>query len=44
MDVSFIVYALAVISLFGWFLFVIFGGVGITALPLDLIHEFRSRP
>ncbi len=44
MDVSLVVYTLAIVSLLGWFLFVIFGGVGITALPLDLFHEFRTRP
>lgn len=29
---------------FGWFLFVIFGGVGIIALPLDLILDYFYRP
>jgi len=28
----------------GWFLFVLFGGVGLSALPMDLIEEFRNRP
>lgn len=29
---------------FGWFLFVIFGGVGIIALPMDLILDYFYRP
>ena len=28
----------------GWFFFVLFGGVGLSALPLDLINEFLGRP
>jgi len=28
----------------GWFFFAIFGGVGISALPLDLISGFTNRP
>lgn len=28
----------------GWFLFVLFGGVGLSALPMDLINEFLNRP
>lgn len=31
-------------SFFSWFLFVIFGGIGLTALPMDLIHIFKTRP
>ncbi len=31
-------------SFVSWFLFVIFGGIGLTALPMDLIHTFRVRP
>eukprot|EP01016_Furgasonia_blochmanni_P033063 TRINITY_DN3424_c0_g2_i4.p1 TRINITY_DN3424_c0_g2~~TRINITY_DN3424_c0_g2_i4.p1 ORF type:complete len:483 (+),score=109.01 TRINITY_DN3424_c0_g2_i4:66-1514(+) len=41
---SFVVYLMACMSFVGWFLFVIFGGVGLSALPLDLIHEYRTRP
>ena len=29
---------------FGWFLFAIFGGIGLAALPLDLIMAFVNRP
>lgn len=28
----------------GWFLFVLFGGVGLTALPMDLFSEYANRP
>lgn len=28
----------------GWFFFAVFGGIGISALPLDLILAFRNRP
>lgn len=31
-------------SFISWFLFVVFGGVGLTALPMDLIHTFTTRP
>jgi len=29
---------------FGWFVFCIFGGIGLTAMPLDLILAFKNRP
>jgi LMBR1 domain-containing protein 1 len=29
---------------FGWFLFAVFGGIGLAALPLDLILAFVNRP
>ena len=35
---------MAIISFVGWFIFVIFGGLGLSALPLDLIMEFVHRP
>ncbi|CAJ1930697.1 unnamed protein product [Cylindrotheca closterium] len=28
----------------GWFLFAIFGGIGMSALPMDLLLSFRNRP
>jgi LMBR1 domain-containing protein 1 len=31
-------------AFFGWFLLLLFGGVGISALPIDLIYEFMNRP
>ena len=32
------------LSFFGYFFFVLFGGVGLPALPIDLILEFVNRP
>lgn len=43
-DVSFPIYLIGIMSFISWFLFVIFGGVGLTALPMDLIHTFTTRP
>jgi LMBR1 domain-containing protein 1 len=31
-------------SFFGWIFLVLFGGVGLFALPIDMINEFRRRP
>ena len=42
--VGFPVYVMAIISFVGWFIFVIFGGVGLTALPMDMIMEFVHKP
>lgn len=41
---TFIVYMIALVSFVGWFLFAIFGGVGLAALPMDLITAFTTRP
>ena len=35
---------MAIITLFGMFIFVLFGGVGLFALPIDYIHAFTRRP
>lgn len=32
------------ISFLSWFLFTVFGGIGLAAIPLDLIRTFISRP
>ena len=42
--VSFILYMIAFIAFFGWFFFALFLGVGLFALPLDLINAWRTRP
>jgi len=34
----------AFMAFFGWFFFAIFGGIGLAALPLDLILTFVRRP
>lgn len=38
------VYIMAVLAFLGWFFFAIFVGVGLMALPMDLINEYRTRP
>jgi LMBR1 domain-containing protein 1 len=43
-DVSFIIYVIGFLSFISWFIFVIFGGIGLAALPLDLIYDFCNRP
>ena len=44
MPVSFWVYTLSLICFIGSFFFVIFGSIGLCALPMDLIFEFIKRP
>ena len=39
-----VVYLMAMISFVGWFFFVLFGGIGLSALPMDLISAYRARP
>lgn len=31
-------------SWIGWWLLVLFGGIGLSAIPLDLINKFRFKP
>jgi len=38
------VFVIACCSLIGWFLFTVFAGVGLIALPFDWINQFRTRP
>lgn len=42
--VSLFVYVVALMSAVGWLLFFIFGGVGMTAMPMDFIQAYRDRP
>lgn len=42
--VTFPTYITAFISFIGWFFFTLFAGIGLVALPLDLINEWRTRP
>ncbi len=44
MRVSLITYAMAIIATVGWVLFLLFGAIGLVALPLDLIRAFIGRP
>ena len=43
-NVSIVVYIIALLSIISYILFMIFGGVGIFAFPLDLIYSFCTRP
>ena len=31
-------------SFISWFLFSIYGGVGLAAIPMDCFYEFKNRP
>lgn len=42
--VGFQIYMVAFMCFIGWFFFVTFGGIGLSALPLDLILAFVDRP
>lgn len=44
LTVGFPVYVMAIISFLGWIFFVFFGGLGLSALPIDLIMDFVNRP
>lgn len=44
LKVTFPVYVMAMEGFVGWFFFVIFAGVGLSALPVDLICAFIYRP
>jgi len=39
-----VTWVMALISFVGWFLFVLFGGIGMAALPIDLLVGFSQRP
>lgn len=42
--VSFPIYVIALACWLGWWLLILFMGSGLTALPVDLINQFRFRP
>ena len=44
LKVGLVTYVTALMSFIGWFFFAIFGGVGMAALPLDLMLTFKNRP
>ncbi|TYZ54049.1 hypothetical protein PybrP1_003872, partial [[Pythium] brassicae (nom. inval.)] len=44
LDVSFPIYITGLVSFIGWFGFCIFCGIGLIALPLDLILSYANRP
>ena len=41
---TFPVYVIAVGSVLSWVIFIVFGGVGVSAVPIDLIKAFLDRP
>ena len=41
---TFPVYVIAVGSILSWVLFIAFGGVGVSAIPIDLVKSFLGRP
>lgn len=43
-DLSYAMYIFAATTFFGWFLFVIFGGVGLAAVPMSLLNKWFNRP
>lgn len=42
--VSIVLFLISMLTFVGTFLLACFGGIGLTALPMDLINEFRFRP
>jgi LMBR1 domain-containing protein 1 len=44
LPVSFPIFVMGFMAFIGWFLFVCFGGVGLSALPIDMILDFMQRP
>lgn len=43
-QVSFFVYVVALLAFFGWLMFLVFGSVGLAALPYDYFHAHLTRP
>lgn len=41
---TFPVYCIALATVCGWLLFMVFGGVGLVALPVDLLRSYKNRP
>lgn len=42
--VSVLVYAMAIVATVGWFLFLLFGSIGLVTFPVDMIVGFINRP
>lgn len=43
-SINYVLYIISILAFIGMFLFTIFGGIGLAALPMDLINGFRNRP
>lgn len=44
LQVTFVVYLAALLSFVGWFFFVLYAGVGLIAVPKDLLDAYIHRP
>jgi LMBR1 domain-containing protein 1 len=44
LEVSISTFAAAFMAWIGWFLFALFGGIGMSAMPMDLILTYKNRP
>eukprot|EP00999_Lentomonas_sp_LEN2_P002199 NODE_347_length_1607_cov_39.561486_g315_i0.p1 GENE.NODE_347_length_1607_cov_39.561486_g315_i0~~NODE_347_length_1607_cov_39.561486_g315_i0.p1 ORF type:complete len:484 (+),score=72.80 NODE_347_length_1607_cov_39.561486_g315_i0:83-1534(+) len=44
LKVSIFIYAVALLAILGWALLIVFGGIGIVALPMDLLRDWLYRP
>ena len=44
MKVSFAVYLVCLISFVGWWAFMVFAGVGLSSIPIDLVVDWKTRP
>ena len=44
MDVSIAIFCIAIFGFLGWFLFMVYAGIGLFSLPVDLINAFLTRP
>jgi LMBR1 domain-containing protein 1 len=42
--VTIVVCIIALLAFCGWFLLTLFGGIGMTALPMDMLNAYRKRP
>jgi len=38
------IYIISLLTFVGWFFFILFGGIGLVALPVDLISDYVHRP
>ena len=44
MEVGFLVTLAGLMAFIGWFLFVVFGGIGLAAVPMDFYFHYANRP
>jgi len=39
-----VLFIITIVVFFGWLLFIVFGGIGMVAFPMDCINSWRKRP